>query len=145
MNFGRSLFQRLAELGKEKHLLNIQYRMHPSISLFPNKEFYQNKIVNAPNVEGRNYVKNYLKGSMFGSYSFVHVTDGKENFKKGHSPRNFKEAKVIDQIIAKLFKGMELKLLFISMNVLKNGKYPYCTRINIMILQRTNSTKSLSW
>ncbi|XP_057546420.1 uncharacterized protein LOC130826185 isoform X2 [Amaranthus tricolor] len=104
MNFGRSLFQRLAGLGKEKHLLNIQYRMHPSISLFPNKEFYQNKIVNAPNVEGRNYVKNYLKGSMFGSYSFVHVTDGKENFKKGHSPRNFKEAKVIDQIIAKLFK-----------------------------------------
>ncbi|KAK9950673.1 hypothetical protein M0R45_006150 [Rubus argutus] len=34
-DFGRSLFERLAKLGHKKHLLNVQYRMHPSISLFP--------------------------------------------------------------------------------------------------------------
>ncbi|XP_042479829.1 probable helicase senataxin, partial [Macadamia integrifolia] len=38
--FGRSLFERLVSMGHKKHLLNIQYRMHPSISLFPNTEFY---------------------------------------------------------------------------------------------------------
>ncbi|XVF02940.1 hypothetical protein REPUB_Repub04eG0217900 [Reevesia pubescens] len=35
-SFGRSLFQRLSTLDHPKHLLNIQYRMHPSISVFPN-------------------------------------------------------------------------------------------------------------
>nr|GEZ84020.1 UvrD-like helicase, ATP-binding domain, P-loop containing nucleoside triphosphate hydrolase [Tanacetum cinerariifolium] len=29
--FGRSLFDRLSSLGHSKHLLNVQYRMHPSI------------------------------------------------------------------------------------------------------------------
>ncbi|GAY61164.1 hypothetical protein CUMW_207690, partial [Citrus unshiu] len=42
--FGRSLFERLSYLGYSKHLLSIQYRMHPSISCFPNSYFYENKI-----------------------------------------------------------------------------------------------------
>ncbi|XP_021859103.1 uncharacterized ATP-dependent helicase C29A10.10c isoform X2 [Spinacia oleracea] len=104
-NFGRSLFQRLARLGKKRQLLNIQYRMHPSISLFPNKQFYDSKIVDAPNVREKSYVKSFLKGAMYGSYSFINVPDGRENFKKGHSPRNFEEAAVVDRIIDKLFKG----------------------------------------
>uniref|UniRef100_A0A803LZS6 Uncharacterized protein n=1 Tax=Chenopodium quinoa TaxID=63459 RepID=A0A803LZS6_CHEQI len=104
MKFGRSLFQRIATLGKKKHLLNIQYRMHPSISSFPNKEFYDNKIVDAPNVKEISYAKKFLKEAMFGSYSFINVSNGKENFFKGHSPRNLEEATVIDHIIAKLFK-----------------------------------------
>lgn len=104
-NFGRSLFQRLASLGKKKHLLNIQYRMHPSISSFPNKEFYENKIVDAPNVKQRSYNKSFLEGDMYGSYSFINVSKGKENFDKGHSPRNLEEAAMVDRIIAKLYKG----------------------------------------
>uniref|UniRef100_A0A803NAZ7 Uncharacterized protein n=1 Tax=Chenopodium quinoa TaxID=63459 RepID=A0A803NAZ7_CHEQI len=104
MNYGRSLFQRIATLGKKKHLLNIQYRMHPTISSFPNKEFYENKIVDAPNVKEISYAKNFLKEAMYGSYSFINVSNGKENFFKGHSPRNLEEAAFIDHIIAKLFK-----------------------------------------
>ncbi|WRX13993.1 DNA2/NAM7 helicase-like, partial [Theobroma cacao] len=46
--FGRSLFQRLTTLGHSKHLMNIQYRMHPSISCFPNARFYSNQILDAP-------------------------------------------------------------------------------------------------
>ncbi|WRX14404.1 DNA2/NAM7 helicase [Theobroma cacao] len=46
--FGRSLFERLSTLGHSKHLLNIQYRMHPSISCFPNASFYYNRILDAP-------------------------------------------------------------------------------------------------
>ncbi|XP_019158454.1 PREDICTED: probable helicase MAGATAMA 3 [Ipomoea nil] len=49
-DFGRSFFERLVKLGHRKHLLNIQYRMHPSISLFPNKKFYDEKVMNGPNV-----------------------------------------------------------------------------------------------
>ncbi|PRQ45268.1 putative P-loop containing nucleoside triphosphate hydrolase [Rosa chinensis] len=47
-DFGRSLFGRLAKLGYKKHLLNVQYRMHPSVSLFPKREFYNNQILDGP-------------------------------------------------------------------------------------------------
>ncbi|KAL5102079.1 hypothetical protein RYX36_006406 [Vicia faba] len=46
--FGRSMFERLVILGYKKHMLNVQYRMHPNISLFPCKEFYDQKISDAP-------------------------------------------------------------------------------------------------
>ena len=31
-------------MGIEPHLLRVQYRMHPSISLFPNERFYEGKL-----------------------------------------------------------------------------------------------------
>ncbi|KAJ0897870.1 putative P-loop containing nucleoside triphosphate hydrolase, DNA2/NAM7 helicase, helicase [Helianthus annuus] len=69
--FGRSLFARLSSLGHSMHLLNVQYRMHPSISFFPNCKFYQNRILDAENVMRKSYEKQYLSGPMFGPYSFI--------------------------------------------------------------------------
>ncbi|XP_021803506.1 uncharacterized ATP-dependent helicase C29A10.10c-like, partial [Prunus avium] len=60
--FGRSLFERLLLLGHERHLLNVQYRMHPSISLFPKREFYNNRILDGPNVKQGSYEKCFLSG-----------------------------------------------------------------------------------
>ncbi|KAF3602149.1 hypothetical protein F2Q69_00038931 [Brassica cretica] len=102
--FGRSLFERLVLLGHNKHLLDVQYRMHPSISLFPNIEFYDGKIYDAANVKESNYQKRFLEGSMFGSFSFINVGLGKEEFGDGHSPKNIVEVAVISDIISKLFK-----------------------------------------
>ncbi|GLT61225.1 hypothetical protein SLA2020_339470 [Shorea laevis] len=73
--FGRSLFQRLALLEHRKDLLNVQHRMHPSISLFPNREFYDKKILDGHNVKQRSY-----------------------------SLKNVVEAAVLSQIVAGLFK-----------------------------------------
>ncbi|WVZ86863.1 LOW QUALITY PROTEIN: hypothetical protein U9M48_033583 [Paspalum notatum var. saurae] len=78
--FGRSLFERLSSLGHEKHLLNMQYRMHPSISIFPNTSFYDGKISDAPNVMQKEHQKEYLPGWMFGPYSFVNIGDGREEY-----------------------------------------------------------------
>nr|GEV10049.1 UvrD-like helicase, ATP-binding domain, P-loop containing nucleoside triphosphate hydrolase [Tanacetum cinerariifolium] len=55
--FRRSLFGRLSSLGHSKHLLNVQYRMHPSISFFPNLKFYKNKVLDAQNVLSKSYEK----------------------------------------------------------------------------------------
>ncbi|KAF3457713.1 hypothetical protein FNV43_RR02371 [Rhamnella rubrinervis] len=102
--FGRSLFERLALLGHKKHLLNVQHRMHPSISLFPNGEFYKNQISDGQNVKGKSYNRRFLHERMYGSYSFINVAHGKEEFDNKYSLKNMVEVAVISEIIARLYK-----------------------------------------
>ncbi|XP_059451311.1 uncharacterized ATP-dependent helicase C29A10.10c-like [Corylus avellana] len=102
--FGRSLFERLVMLGHQKHLLNVQYRMHPSISLFPNTQFYDKQISDAPNVKEREYQKRFLQGNMYSSYSFISIAHGKEEFGLGYSPKNMVEVAVVSEIVENLFK-----------------------------------------
>ncbi|KAL7143774.1 hypothetical protein ABFS83_08G214600 [Erythranthe nasuta] len=102
--FGRSLFERLVKLGHNKHLLDIQYRMHPSISLFPNNEFYGNRISDGPNVRERSYEKRFLEEKIYGPFSFINITNGKEEFDNRHSRRNIVEVSVVTEIVSKLYK-----------------------------------------
>ncbi|KAF6156500.1 hypothetical protein GIB67_011301 [Kingdonia uniflora] len=78
VEFGISMFERLVSLGHKKHLLNVQYRMHPSISLFLNTEFYNKQISYAPNVNESTYKRHILQGNMFGCLSFINAANGKE-------------------------------------------------------------------
>ncbi|KAK6921527.1 DNA2/NAM7 helicase, helicase domain [Dillenia turbinata] len=90
--FGRSLFERLSMFGRSKHLLNVQYRMHPLISCFPNSKIYHNLILDAPSVRSIQYTKQYLSGPMFGPYSFINVYGGSEvHDEVGYSRRNMVE------------------------------------------------------
>ena len=93
-------------LGHKKHLLNVQHRMHPSISLFTNKMFYENQILDGHNVKGGSYERNFLQGKMYGFYSFINVPHGKEEFNNSHSLKNMVEAAVASEIVSSLFKGM---------------------------------------
>lgn len=70
------MFERLSEIGHNRYLLNVQYRMHPCISKFPNENLYDNKITDGPNV--KEYHCAYLPGSIFGPCSFIHVEDSCE-------------------------------------------------------------------
>ncbi|KAE9603280.1 putative P-loop containing nucleoside triphosphate hydrolase [Lupinus albus] len=100
--FGRSLFERLVQLGHKKHLLNVQHRMHPTISLFPNIKFYESQIVNAESVREVSYNRSFLPGKMYGSYSFIDVPMGKEEFDENHSRRNMVEASIVCELVKKL-------------------------------------------
>ncbi|KAL6652174.1 hypothetical protein ACP70R_011099 [Stipagrostis hirtigluma subsp. patula] len=101
--FGRSLFERLSSLGHGRHLLNMQYRMHPSISIFPNNSFYGGKISDAPSVMQKEYQKKYLPGSMFGPYSFINIGEGREDIDElGHSRKNLFEVVVVQEILQNL-------------------------------------------
>ncbi|XP_054789623.1 uncharacterized ATP-dependent helicase C29A10.10c-like isoform X2 [Prosopis cineraria] len=97
--FGRSMFERLILLGFEKHPLKVQYRMHPSISFFPNKEFYDGLLVDGMNVRVSSYSKRFLEGRMYGSYSFINIAKGKEQLGLGHSWKNVAEIAAISEII----------------------------------------------
>ena len=106
--FGVSLFKRLSLLGFKKHLLNVQYRMNPRISLFPNAWFYDRMITDSSNVKSPSYNKDYLD-LPFGTYTFLNIVDGEEEREvSGSSWRNMVEVAVILQLIKSIFKCMYL-------------------------------------
>ncbi|XP_028549852.1 uncharacterized protein LOC110105871 isoform X2 [Dendrobium catenatum] len=124
--YGRSLFERLSSLGQEKNLLNIQYRMHPSISSFPNSNFYENKISDGENVLVPNYQKQYLSGLLYGPYSFINIGCGKEvTDKDGRSKKNLIEVEVVAKIVEKLFKVSKRTNQKLSVGVLS----PYTAQV----------------
>ncbi|CAM0902999.1 unnamed protein product [Alopecurus aequalis] len=105
VGFGTSLYGRLVMLKFEKHLLNIQYRMNPCISLFPNAQFYERKILDGPNVLSPSYSKDYTC-LPFGSYTFINVTGGREDKEgAGNSRRNMVEVVVVLHLIHTVFKS----------------------------------------
>ncbi|KAL5648208.1 hypothetical protein ACJX0J_042563, partial [Zea mays] len=99
--YGRSLFERLCEIGYHKHLLNVQYRMHPYISKFPNENFYDGKLI-----DGTKYKSSMdiFLGHIFGMYSFIHVEDGVEE-QIGQSLHNLVEAYVVSSIVGRLVEA----------------------------------------
>ncbi|CAN4092017.1 unnamed protein product [Withania somnifera] len=102
--FGRSLFERLRSLGHDRHLLNIQYRMHPSISQFPNLIFHRRQILDSFDVKSKSYEKIYLTGQSFGPYAFINVPWGEEELDNVGHRRNLVEVALIMQILQSLFK-----------------------------------------
>ncbi|CAM0948100.1 unnamed protein product [Alopecurus aequalis] len=104
-DFGRSVFERLGSLGCAKHLLNIQYRMHPEISWFPVSNFYGGEIYDGPNVISRSHERHFLRGNMFGPYSFINVRGGRETSEEhSPSPKNTIEIAVVSLIVERLFQ-----------------------------------------
>ncbi|MED6176527.1 hypothetical protein PIB30_089119 [Stylosanthes scabra] len=122
--FGRSLFQRLVLLGKKRHMLNIQYRMHPSISKFPSEEFYDKQLDDATIVKLRSYNKQFLKGEMYGSYSFINISRGKEQSNHDHSWKNIAEVAAVTQIIESLRKEFLTRRKKVSIGIISpyNGQ-----------------------
>nr|KYP76035.1 putative ATP-dependent helicase C29A10.10c [Cajanus cajan] len=113
--YGRSLFERLVSLGYKRHLLNVQYRMHPSISLFPNKEFYEEKLSDAPFVREVSYNRRFLEGKMYASYSFINIAKGKEQKPdRGYGWKNMAEAAAVSKIIESLENGKKVSIGIIS-------------------------------
>ncbi|KAI3817063.1 hypothetical protein L1987_10850 [Smallanthus sonchifolius] len=124
--FGRSLFGRLSSLEHSKHLLNVQYRMHPSISLFPNYKFYQNQILDAENVTCKSYEKKYLSGPMFGPYSFINVVGGKEEKDEDErSLRNMVEVALVIKIVQNLYKAWQASRKKLTIGVVS----PYAAQV----------------
>ncbi|KAM1846609.1 hypothetical protein ACFX14_011002 [Malus domestica] len=124
--FARSLFERLSLMGHSKHLLNMQYRMHPSISFFPNSNFYYKLLWDAPNVQSRSYEKHYLPGSMFGPYSFINVIGGREEKDEdGRSRKNMVEVAIVLKIIRNVYKKWVVSKEKLSIGVVS----PYAAQV----------------
>ncbi|KAI3730438.1 hypothetical protein L1987_61608 [Smallanthus sonchifolius] len=138
--FGRSLFGRLSSLGHSKHLLNVQYRMHPSISLFPNYKFYQNKILDAENVTCKSYQKKYLQGPMFGPYSFINIVGGiEEKDEDERSRRNLVEVALVIKIVQNLYKAWQASRKKLTIGVIS----PYDAQVVSILEKLANKYEKL--
>ncbi|KAD7478548.1 hypothetical protein E3N88_01684 [Mikania micrantha] len=121
------VFVMLFLLGmKGNFLLWFKARMHPSISLFPNREFYDKSILDGVNVKSKTYGKRFLDGDMYGSYSFINVTSAKEQLDQSHSTKNVMEAAVVGKIVANLFKEAVARKQRVSVGCIS----PYKAQVN---------------
>ncbi|OLL26822.1 putative ATP-dependent helicase [Neolecta irregularis DAH-3] len=99
--YEQSLFVRMqANHPQLVHLLSIQYRMHPEISLFPSRQFYNSKLLDGSNV-AIDTKRPWHKSSLFTEYRFFDV-GGREEVGKTRSVMNRMEINVAIQLYDRL-------------------------------------------
>lgn len=100
--YEQSLFVRMqANSPNDVHLLDIQYRMHPEISLFPSRAFYDNKLLDGPGMTQLR-TKPWHESSILAPYRFFDVKGTQQRATTGHSLVNFAELEVALQLYHRL-------------------------------------------
>ena len=74
-NYEQSLFQRLQIGGQRVAMLTTQYRMHPHISRFPGRRFYDGALKDAPSMASITKAPWHAQ-RLFGPYVFYDVAEG---------------------------------------------------------------------
>ncbi len=99
MGYGRSMMYRLLEdCSQPFHMLDTQYRMHPMIRYWPSIQFYQNRIMDGPNIVRRLSPFSTLNSKIHQPYSFIQ-TNGQESA-EGTSFCNQAESNLIAKYIS---------------------------------------------
>ncbi|KAF4504183.1 hypothetical protein G6O67_008370 [Ophiocordyceps sinensis] len=96
--YDQSLFVRMQQNHpKNVHLLNTQYRMHPEISVFPSKEFYEGQLQDG---QGMLQLRRqpWHSSALLGPYRFFDVEGAQERGHRGQSLVNTRELEVAMQI-----------------------------------------------
>ncbi|KAF1916828.1 SEN1 N terminal-domain-containing protein [Ampelomyces quisqualis] len=100
--YEQSLFVRMQKNHpNDVHLLDTQYRMHPEISLFPSRAFYDGKLLDGGDM-GASRKQPWHKSMLLGPYRFFDVQGQHQAAPQGHSLINLAE---ID-IAMKLYKRL---------------------------------------
>ncbi|ETK90728.1 hypothetical protein L915_05544 [Phytophthora nicotianae] len=101
MGYDRSLQQRLVENGSPVLLLNQQYRMHPEISEFPSKFFYEGKLVQDDNMREWT-AQDYHRDRAFKPLLFLDVQGAQSQVSGSTSLRNMSEVEAVIQLVRRL-------------------------------------------
>ncbi|KAJ3675167.1 hypothetical protein LUZ60_004209 [Juncus effusus] len=80
LGYGTSLFKRFQQAGFPVQMLNTQYRMHPEISIFPSKEFYNGNLQDGDLV---NRKKPWHGFRCFGPFCFFDLAESTESQPSG--------------------------------------------------------------
>ncbi|KAK8917409.1 Helicase SEN1 [Metarhizium anisopliae] len=92
--YDQSLFVRMQQNHpKSVHLLDMQYRMHPEISMFPSKEFYEGQLQDGQDMLQLRH-QPWHQSALLGPYRFFDVEGVQEKGRKGQSLVNTRELQV---------------------------------------------------
>ena len=115
--YNRSLFERLINNNYPRHILTIQYRMHPNIRNFIGNIFYDNHLKDAQCIEDK--MKNEKIYKIINekyNFSFFDIAYGTESFDadRGKSYSNRFEADFVIELIKRI--NAKLSLLYTNKN-----------------------------
>ena len=100
--YEQSLFARMENNHKKDvHLLDTQYRMHPEISLFPSRTFYDSRLKDGNNMAQLRR-RPWHHSEVFAPYRFFDVQGMSQAVTKGHSLVNIAELNVAMQLYDRL-------------------------------------------
>ena len=96
--YEQSLFVRMqSNHPDDVHLLDTQYRMHPEISVFPSKAFYDGKLLDGGDMAILRQ-RPWHANALLGPYRFFDVQGQHQSASRGHSLVNIAEIEVALQI-----------------------------------------------
>eukprot|EP01023_Acetabularia_acetabulum_P019512 TRINITY_DN19953_c0_g1_i1.p1 TRINITY_DN19953_c0_g1~~TRINITY_DN19953_c0_g1_i1.p1 ORF type:complete len:785 (-),score=164.49 TRINITY_DN19953_c0_g1_i1:160-2514(-) len=104
--YDQSMFKRLNNGGYPINMLNVQYRMHPHISVFPAKQFYHGKLEDGPNVREVN-TKKWHEHACFGPFAFFDLRGEETVPDSGVSKYNPDEIEFILMLFRKMFTSYD--------------------------------------
>lgn len=100
--YEQSLFARMEKNHqRDVHLLDTQYRMHPEISLFPSKTFYESRLKDGPGM-AQLRARPWHYSKILAPYRFFDVQGMSSTATKGHSLVNSAEVNVAMQLYDRL-------------------------------------------
>jgi len=131
---GRSLFERLIDMGIKPSVLTIQYRMHPSISEFPNSQFYGGLLEDGVSESDRATPTGLLWPDWDSPVAFLPVDGSEVLSPDGASKENPTEAGWVVKILMNLLEPGDLLISDIGIVT------PYAGQVRAI---RDNLTESL--
>ncbi|GMM56550.1 hypothetical protein DAKH74_031660 [Maudiozyma humilis] len=109
--YNQSLFVRM-EKNITPYLLNVQYRMHPDISRFPSREFYNGRLLDGPNMDVINK-RPWHSTEPLQPYKFFDISTGRQQQNtKTMSYVNVEESRVAMELVKYLFDKYERQVDF---------------------------------
>ena len=105
---GRSLFERLIDLGLPAHMLTTQYRMHPTIREFPGARFYDGRLDDGCDRSERPPPAGFLWPDWDRPVAFVPVVGLEELDSEGSSKANRDQAAATFAVVSDLLAAGDL-------------------------------------
>ncbi|KAI8324439.1 P-loop containing nucleoside triphosphate hydrolase protein, partial [Martensiomyces pterosporus] len=97
--YNQSMFVRIQKSSPESvNLLSIQYRMHPEISVFPSRLFYESRLKDGPEM-AKKQTAPWHANPKYPPFMFFNIWMGKEQAGRSHSVFNTAEADAAVQLV----------------------------------------------